>query len=185
MLLTPLFLVVALLIKIDTPGPVFFRQVRVGKDGTHFSIWKFRSMVDQAESSGPGVTVQGDPRITRVGGFLRARKIDELPQLLNVLGGSMSLVGPRPELPRYVRLYSPEERAILESAPGITDPASLAYVNEEALLAAAADPRRHYEDVVMRQKLEVNLAYAREATVISDLGVILRTLWTVARRPAG
>jgi lipopolysaccharide/colanic/teichoic acid biosynthesis glycosyltransferase len=185
MLLAPLFLVVALLIKIDSPGPVFFRQVRVGKDGTHFSIWKFRSMVDHAESSGPGVTVQGDPRITRVGGVLRARKIDELPQLLNVLGGSMSLVGPRPELPRYVRLYSPEERAILESPPGITDPASLAYVNEEELLAAAADPHRHYEDVVMRQKLEVNLAYAREATVLTDLGVILRTLWTIARRPAG
>lgn len=175
----PLLVLLSVLVWVDAPGPVFFRQERVGQHGRPFRIWKFRTMVDGAEASGPGVTVARDARITRVGRWLRQTKLDELPQLLNVLGGSMSLVGPRPELPRYVELYSGEERAVLLYRPGITDPATLAFRREEEILAAAEDPERHYREVVMRDKILLNLEYARRATVWSDVEVIVRTLGAV------
>ena len=169
MLLAPLFLVVALLIKIDSPGPVFFRQVRVGKDGTHFSIWKFRSMVDHAESSGPGVTVQGDPQITRVGGVLRARKIDELPQLLNVLGGSMSLVGPRPERPEFVAQLEreiPFYRTRLLVRPGLTGWAQVNHPYGDSVRGAL-------------EKLEYDLYYVKHRSLFFDLWIVVRTVGTV------
>lgn len=180
--LSPVLLALGVLIKLDSPGPVFFRQVRVGKGGAPFRIWKFRSMRSDAESAGPGITVGGDPRVTRIGRFLRATKLDELPQLFNVLRGEMSLVGPRPEIPAYVELYDAAQRSVLEARPGITDPASLHYRDEEAVLAAAEDPHSYYRDVVMREKISLNLAYRKEATVFSDLGLILRTVAAVLDR---
>lgn len=179
--LLPLFIVLAILVRLDSPGPVFFRQERVGQRGRPFRIWKFRTMVDGAEGMGPGVTASDDSRVTRVGRWLRRAKLDELPQLINVVAGSMSLVGPRPELPRYVALYSPEERAVLSLRPGITDPATLAYRDEEEILSRAPDPQRHYEDVVMRDKIHVNLEYADRATPLTDLVILLRTVRTVIR----
>jgi lipopolysaccharide/colanic/teichoic acid biosynthesis glycosyltransferase len=175
----PLLLVVAVAVKVDSPGPVFHRQERVGRRGERFLMWKFRTMIPDAEAQGPRLTAAGDRRVTRLGGLLRRTKVDELPQLLNVLGGSMSLVGPRPEVPEYVARYRPEERRVLEVRPGITDPASIAYRNEEEILARAPDPVRHYEEVVMRDKLRINLAYLERATVLSDVGVLVRTLAVV------
>lgn len=175
-LLSPVFAGIAVLIKLDSPGPVFFRQVRVGRGGVSFRIWKFRSMRTDAESAGPGITVGGDPRVTRIGRFLRAKKLDELPQLFNVLRGEMSLVGPRPEIPFYVDLYDAAQRPVLDVRPGITDPASLRYRDEEVTLAAADDPQAYYRDVIMREKIDINLAYRREATVFSDLALVLKTV---------
>lgn len=179
--LLPLFIVLAVLVRLDSPGPVLFRQERVGHRGRLFRIWKFRTMVDGAEGMGPGVTASDDARVTAVGRWLRGTKLDELPQLINVVHGSMSLVGPRPELPRYVALYSPEERAVLSLRPGITDPATLAYRDEEEILSRAPDPQRHYEDVVMRDKIRVNLEYAGRATPLTDLVIVFRTVRTVVR----
>lgn len=176
----PVLAGIAVAVRLDSPGPVFHRQERVGKGGETFRMWKFRTMIEDAPARGPRVTAAGDARVTRVGAFLRRTKLDELPQLLNVLGGSMSLVGPRPEVPEYVALYRPEERRVLEVRPGITDPASIAYRDEEEILARVADPMRHYEEVVMREKLAINLDYLERATVLSDLGVILRTLAALA-----
>jgi len=154
LLLSPLFLVVALCVRADSPGPVFFRQERVGRGGKVFRIHKFRTMVVDAPSLGPGLTVGEDARITRIGRWLRRTKIDELPQLLDVLGGRMSLVGPRPELPRYVSSYPPALRELLLGVrPGITDPASLRYADEASLLAAAADPERAYREVLLPAKI--------------------------------
>lgn len=175
-LLAPLFYLVALGIKLDSPGPVFFRQARVGKGGKIFRLVKFRSMRTDAEKLGSQLTVGKDPRITRLGAFLRKTKIDELPQLFNVLTGDMSLVGPRPEVPRYVSLYTEEQRQVLGLLPGITDPASLKYRHENYILARAPDPENWYIDKIMPEKIEINLAYARKATVGSDLGVVLETL---------
>ena len=166
---------VALLIKLGDGGPVFFRQERVGKGGRSFQLWKFRTMRERAEHEGPRLTVGRDPRITRVGAFLRRFKLDELPQLVNVLRGEMSLVGPRPEVPEYVARYTPEQRAVLELMPGITDPASIKYRNESELLAQSADPEASYVNRIMPDKIRMNLEYARRANALTDLGVILRT----------
>lgn len=174
--LTPLFILIAVAIRVDSPGPVFFRQGRVGFGGRVFQIWKFRTMRVDAGENGPRITIGGDPRITRVGRHLRRWKLDELPQLLNVLDGSMGLVGPRPEIPEYVEMYGPRERKVLGFRPGMTDPASLKFRNEELLLRQVEDPLRHYEEVLMPQKVALNLEYARRATAASDLGVILRTI---------
>jgi lipopolysaccharide/colanic/teichoic acid biosynthesis glycosyltransferase len=181
--LAPLLLVIALWIKLDSPGPVFFRQRRVGRQGVPFRIHKFRTMVADAPTRGPAITIGADARITRAGRRLRAWKLDELPQLLDVLAGDMSLVGPRPEMPQYVALYPPELRArVLAVRPGITDPASLRYADESALLAAAADPEREYREVLLPAKLRESAAYADRATLCSDLGVIGRTLGVLWRR---
>jgi lipopolysaccharide/colanic/teichoic acid biosynthesis glycosyltransferase len=173
--LAPLLVPVAVLIKLQDGGPVFFRQVRVGRHGRRFRIWKFRTMVVDAERLGGTLTVGDDPRITGVGRVLRATKLDELPQLLNVLAGEMSLVGPRPEVPQYVALYGLAESKVLDLVPGITDPASIEYSNESSRLARAADPERFYAEQLMPEKIRLNLEYAARATIWSDLMMIGKT----------
>lgn len=181
--LLPAFLFVALAIKLDSPGPVFYRQERVGRAGRPFRIHKFRTMRADADRVGGLLTVGKDARITRVGAFLRAHRLDELPQLIDVLLGHMSLVGPRPEVPRYVALYPAGLREqVLSVRPGITDPASLAYRNEAAQLAAAADPEREYIDVILPAKLAASAAYAAKASLWTDLAVLARTLKVLLTR---
>ena len=176
LLLSPLLLAAALAIKLDSRGPVFYRQQRVGRHGVPFAIHKFRTMAHGA--TGLPLTVGDDPRITRVGAFLRRTRIDELPQFIDVLLGRMSLVGPRPEVPRYVAHYPPALRErVLAVRPGITDPASLAYLDEASLLAQAADPEREYIEVILPAKLQHALAYAERASLGTDIGVLLRTAW--------
>lgn len=175
LLLSPLLVVLALWIKLDSPGPVFYRQERVGRYGITFRIHKFRTMVHG--NRGPELTVGADQRITRAGAFLRRTKLDELPQLIDVLRGVMSLVGPRPEVPRYVALYPREVRdKVLSVRPGITDLASLEYRNESERLALAADPEREYIEVVMPAKLQLASHYVDQSSVVFDLQLILRTL---------
>jgi lipopolysaccharide/colanic/teichoic acid biosynthesis glycosyltransferase len=183
LLLSPLMLAIALAIRLDSPGPVFFRQPRVGRHGVPFRIHKFRSMVADAPQRGPVLTVGDDPRITRIGRWLRRTRLDELPQLLDVLAGRMSLVGPRPEVPQYVVHYPPglRERA-LSVRPGITDPSSLLYLDEAELLARAADPQREYIEVILPRKLQCAADYAAQASLRSDLGVLLRTLKLLLQR---
>ena len=159
--LWPVLLLIALAIVVDDPGPVFYRQVRVGRGGRPFRIFKFRTMVVDADKKGLSITVGRDSRITRVGAFLRKTKLDELAQLLNVLCGQMSFVGPRPEVPRYVELYTPYQRQVLLVRPGITDYASIAYRNENDLLAGADDPERMYIETIMPDKIELNMKYLR------------------------
>lgn len=176
-LLSPFLLLIALAIKLDSPGPVFYRQQRVGLHGAPFRIHKFRTMAHDPHASGPQITVGADARITRVGAVLRRHKLDELPQLIDVLTGTMSLVGPRPEVPRYVALYPPDLRAkVLSVRPGITDAASLAFRDESGLLARAADPEREYVQVVMPQKLALAVSYADTASLGLDLKILWRTL---------
>jgi lipopolysaccharide/colanic/teichoic acid biosynthesis glycosyltransferase len=181
LLLSPLLLAVALAVKLDSPGPVFFRQLRVGRHGVPFRIHKFRTM--GADAPGLPLTVGADPRITRTGAVLRRTRIDELPQLIDVLQGTMSLVGPRPEVPRYVALYPSalRERA-LAVRPGITDPASLEFIDEGERLARAADPEREYVEVILPAKLQRAAEYADRATLWSDLGVLWRTVQRLARQ---
>jgi lipopolysaccharide/colanic/teichoic acid biosynthesis glycosyltransferase len=181
LLLSPLFLLLALLIRLDSAGPIFYRAQRVGKDGGLFSLYKFRSMTVGADKQGPGITVAGDSRVTRVGRFLRRTKLDELPQLLNVLKGEMSLVGPRPEDPRYVALYTPEQRQVLAARPGITSAASLQYRREEELLSGA-DWERVYRQEVMPAKLAIDLAYGQTRTIWTDLRLIFQTILAVLKR---
>lgn len=168
-----------MLIKLDDKGPVFFRQERVGYKGRPFRIWKFRTMVVDAEKIGKPLTVGRDPRITRVGYWLRKFKLDELPQLFNVLVGEMSLVGPRPEVPKYVALYTPEQRKVLDLVPGITDPASIKYRDESEILGRSPDPDRTYLEEIMPEKIRLNLEYAAHATVWSDFIIVLKTLFRV------
>lgn len=177
LLLAPLLAAVALWVKLDSPGPVLFRQHRVGRHGRLFLIHKFRTMAVDAPARGLPLTVGADPRVTRAGAFLRRTRIDELPQLWDVLRGEMSLVGPRPEVPRYVAHWPADLRApLLALRPGLTDPASLAHIDEASLLAAAADPEREYIEHIMPAKLHLSAAYARRATLASDLAVLLQTL---------
>ena len=178
--LSPLFLLTAVLIKRDSPGPVFYRARRVGKDGHEFRLYKFRSMVADADRQGPGITASGDSRVTRVGLMLRRTKLDELPQLINVLTGDMSLVGPRPEDPRYVALYTDEQRQVLAVRPGITSAASLTYRDESALLAGE-DWERQYIQEIMPHKLAIDLDYQARRTLASDLNLILRTVLALMR----
>ncbi len=177
LLLGPLLLMVAVLVVVDSPGPVFFRQERVGRFGRTFRIHKFRTMRHNPTVGGPSLTVQSDPRVTRVGGVLRRYKIDELPQLIDVLRGDMSLVGPRPEVPEYVAHYSESDRALVLSVrPGITDRASLEYSDESALLAQAPDPHRFYIDEILPKKLRHYREYVAEHSVLGDIGIILATV---------
>lgn len=180
-LLSPLLLLIALAVKLDSPGPVFYRQERVGRNGVPFRIFKYRTMVTDADKRGPAITVGRDSRITRVGGFLRGTKLDELAQLLNVLSGTMSFVGPRPEVPKYVALYTPYQRQVLLVRPGITDYASIAYRRESELLGQAEDPEALYIREIMPAKLELNLKYLREISPLTDLRLILRTLAAVVK----
>jgi lipopolysaccharide/colanic/teichoic acid biosynthesis glycosyltransferase len=177
LLLAPLMLAIAASIKLDSRGPVFFRQLRVGRHGVPFRIHKFRTMVPDAPQRGLPLTVGADARITRVGQWLRRSRLDELPQFIDVLAGHMSLVGPRPEVPQYVARYPAalRERA-LSVRPGITDPASLLYLDESDLLARAADPEREYIEVILPRKLQCAADYAEHASLRSDFGVLMRTL---------
>lgn len=179
-LLSPVLLACAAAIKLDSPGPALYRQVRVGRGGREFRIFKLRTMTDGADGRGMQITVGGDARITRVGAVLRKYKLDELAQLLNVLRGEMSFVGPRPEVPRYVRLYSQAQRKVLLVRPGITDLASIAYRNENDLLARSDDPERTYVEEVMPAKLELNRRYIVEFSLLGDLRLIGRTIRAVA-----
>jgi lipopolysaccharide/colanic/teichoic acid biosynthesis glycosyltransferase len=179
-LLSPVLVTVALAVRLSSPGPILFRQRRVGRNGVEFELLKFRSM--RAGNSGPGVTAGGDSRITPVGARLRKWKLDELPQLLNVVRGEMSLVGPRPEVERYVRHYTPEQRAVLSVRPGITGVAQLEYRDEEALLAGRDDVEAFYIREVLPAKLALDLKYLRERTLASDLRILLRTAVALAAR---
>lgn len=177
--LSPVLLLAALWVKLDSPGPALFRQTRVGRRGVPFTIHKFRTM---RVAPGAAITVGADPRITRSGHVLRQTKLDELPQLWDVLRGAMSLVGPRPELPHYVALYPAALREhVLSVRPGITDPASLAFSHEAELLAAASDPEREYREVILPAKLQLSADYAARASLATDLKLILATLARVAR----
>ena len=173
--LAPAFLIVALLISIDSRGPVFYRQARIGRGGRTFRIFKFRTMVVDAERRGGPSTADDDPRITRVGKWLRTRKIDELPQLINVLRGDMSLVGPRPEVPMYVALYTGEEQEILGVRPGLTDWATLWNVDEGAVLAGHPDPERAYLELIRPQKIRFQLEYVRHRSLAVDLKILAQT----------
>ena len=177
LVLWPVLLAVAVWVKLDSPGPVFFRQQRVGRHGVLFRIHKFRTMAIDAPSRGPQITVGADPRITRAGHFLRRTKLDELAQLFDVLAGTMSLVGPRPEVPRYVALYPAALRdKILSVRPGVTDLASIEYRHESALLARAVDPERTYVEEVMPAKLALAARYVDEMSLRNDLRLIGSTL---------
>lgn len=175
--LSPLFLLVSAWIRLDSPGPVFFRQERVGRLGQSFRIHKFRTMRHAPHEPGAQITVGADARITRVGRVLRRHKLDELPQLIDVLAGTMSFVGPRPEVPRYVALYPPALREkVLSVRPGITDPASIEFRDESELLAQAADPERAYIEQVMPAKLRSAADYIDRMSVRTDLQLIARTV---------
>lgn len=176
LLLFPLFLVVALLIKLDSRGPVLFRQERVGQEFRPFLIYKFRTMVQDAHTQGPRITFGHDPRITRVGWFLRKSKIDELPQLFNVLKGDMTFVGPRPEVPRYVELFKHDYEEILTIRPGITDLASLKYRDEAALLGNSDNPEEEYITRVLPDKISLGKQYLEHSSVVFDLKLISKTL---------
>jgi lipopolysaccharide/colanic/teichoic acid biosynthesis glycosyltransferase len=175
---------VGVLIKAEDGGPVFFAQKRIGLGGTPFTIWKFRTMVPGAERLGTLLTTSEDHRITRVGAWLREHKLDELPQLFNVLLGEMTFVGPRPEVSKYVAMYEAEQRKVLELVPGITDRASILFADEGEQLAQNAEPERFYIERIMPEKIRINLEYARNASVLNDLKVILHTVGHVVRRPA-
>jgi len=181
LLVSPLFGLIALAVKLDSPGPVFFRQERVGRGGKPFRIHNFPTMRDGA--AGAQITVGADARITRVGAVLRRTKLDELAQLIDVLEGTMSLVGPRPEVPRYVAMYPAALRdKVLSVRPGITDIASIEYRQESELLARAADPEREYVEVVMPAKLKLAAAYVEQASLATDIRLILRTLGVLLSR---
>jgi lipopolysaccharide/colanic/teichoic acid biosynthesis glycosyltransferase len=172
---SPLLLALAAAIKIGSPGPVFYRGVRVGRFGRKFRIFKFRTMVIDAEKIGGPSTPDDDPRITRIGKFLRKRKLDELPQFINVLLGDMSLVGPRPEVSQYVDLYTEEERAILSVRPGVTDWASIWNPDEGALLAGSPDPEKTYLEQIRPQKIRLQLEYVRKQSFLTDLSILGET----------
>ena len=180
--LSPLFLVLAIWIKLDSPGPVFYRQVRVGRHNKDFRIYKFRSMKVGADKQGL-ITVGGhDPRITRSGYFIRKYKLDEFPQLINVFIGDMSLVGPRPEVRKYVDMYTPEQMHVLDVRPGVTSLASIRYRNENELLDKAEDPDQFYIDVVMQDKLAIDLEYVQNASFWYDIKLIFRTFWEIVSK---
>jgi lipopolysaccharide/colanic/teichoic acid biosynthesis glycosyltransferase len=175
LLCSPLFLAVATLIKLDSNGPVFFAQQRIGKHFRPFWIYKFRSMVRDASEKGSLISVEHDPRITRIGHVLRKTKIDELPQLINVLKGEMSLVGPRPEVPTFVQLFRNDYEEILQVYPGITDLASLKYRDEAALLARSKNPEQEYVEHVLPDKIKLAKEYVKKSSFLFDLVLILRT----------
>ncbi len=180
-LLSPLFLAVAVAVKLDSRGPVFFLQQRVGLNFRPFQMYKFRTMVVDAPKLGGQLTVTGDPRVTRSGRWLRKLKIDELPQLINVVLGEMSLVGPRPEVARYVDQMRDDYREVLSVRPGITDLASVKYRDESAILAAAEDPERAYIEQILPDKLAISREYIRDVSLWLDLKIILQTLVRIVR----
>lgn len=177
--LCPIFLILAIWIKIDSKGPVFYRQVRVGKDNKDFRIFKFRSM-RVGSDKGSLVTIGGrDPRITRSGYFIRKLKLDELPQLINVFVGDMSLVGPRPEVRHYVDYWTVEQMHVLDVRPGITDPASIKFRNENEMMEKADNPEEFYIHVIMQEKLKLYIDYVNHHSFFGDIGLILKTFWVI------
>ena len=177
--LCPLFLILAIWIKLDSKGPVFYRQVRVGYKNKDFRIFKFRSMRVGADK-GSLVTIGGhDPRVTRSGYFIRKFKFDELPQLINVFLGDMSLVGPRPEVRHYVDYWTPEQMHVLDVRPGITDPASIKFRNENELMEKAEDPEKYYIEVIMQEKIKLYLEYVEKHSFFYDLGLIFKTFFVI------
>ena len=178
----PFFVLIALAIVLDSRGGVFYRQSRMGKNMQPFGMLKFRTMVTGAEQAGKLTLGGADNRITRVGGFLRKYKLDEFPQLINILKGEMSVVGPRPETLNYVALWTPEQQQVLTVLPGLTDFASLAYVDEGELLAAADDPERLYTEEIMPAKIAMNLQYIQEKSMATDLKIIFRTIGKIVSR---
>lgn len=180
-LLSPLMVVIALLVLFSGRGGVFYSQSRVGQHNTDFKVLKFRTMKPGADRAGLLTVGDRDPRVTRVGRWLRHYKLDELPQLFNVVAGQMSLVGPRPEVRRYVDLYSPDQMKVLSVRPGITDPASIEFIDENALLGASDNPEQTYIVQVMPRKLELNLKYLQTANWIADLTVLLKTVKAIFR----
>jgi len=180
LVLSPLFAAAAVLIKLDSRGPVFFRQTRVGRHFRPFVIYKFRTMREGAEKEGALITVGGDARVTKVGHFLRTYKIDELPQLINVLKGDMSLVGPRPEVREYVQLFKADYEKLLRIRPGITDPASLRYSEEESVLASAGDWQEDYLQRILPEKIKLSLRYVENNSIFKDFRLILQTIFKIA-----
>ena len=177
--LSPLMLFIAICIKLGSRGPVFYKQVRVGWKNKDFSILKYRSMRVGADKESL-VTIGGhDPRVTRLGYFLRKFKLDELPQLINVFVGDMSLVGPRPEVRHYVDYWTPEQMHVLDVRPGITDPASIKFRNENELLEKAEDPEKYYIEVIMQEKIKLYLEYVDHHSFLGDLGIIFKTIWAI------
>lgn len=182
LVLSPLFFVLAVWIKCDSKGPVFYRQVRVGRNNRDFRLYKFRSMRVGSDKKGL-ITIGGhDPRVTRSGYYIRRYKLDELPQLINVFAGNMSLVGPRPEVRKYVDLYTPEQMHVLDVRPGITDLASIRYRNENELLEQADDPDRYYVDVIMQDKLRINLEYVADHSFLKDIKLIGMTFRAIVSK---
>ena len=179
LLLAPALVIVAIIIKLDSPGPAFFRQVRVGRHFRTFRINKFRTMAADAAAKGPAITGAADPRVTRAGRWLRRTKIDELPQLWNVLRGDMSLVGPRPELPKYVDRFQAEYRDVLKLRPGLTDPSSLKYLDEARWLEDTADPEETYVSRILPDKLALARQYVEGASFLVDLKLMALTLLCV------
>jgi lipopolysaccharide/colanic/teichoic acid biosynthesis glycosyltransferase len=178
---SPILLAAALAVKLDSRGPVLFAQQRVGRNFRPFRIYKFRTMVVDAEKRGGQITFGADPRITRVGRVLRKTKLDELPQLLNVLLGDMSLVGPRPEVPRYVEMFRDDYALVLSMRPGLTDPASVKYRDEAEQLATSDDPEREYAERILPDKIALARQYIAQATFWGDIGLLLKTLVRIAR----
>ena len=179
--LSPLFIILAIWIKLDSKGPVFYRQVRVGYKNKDFRIFKFRSMRVGADK-GSLVTIGGhDPRVTRSGYFIRKFKFDELPQLINVFLGDMSLVGPRPEVRHYVDYWTPEQMHVLDVRPGITDPASIKFRNENELMEKADNPEKYYIEVIMQEKIKLYLEYVEKHSFLYDIGLIFQTFWVIVK----
>lgn len=183
LLLFPVFVIVAIIIRLDSPGPVFFRQVRIGRGGEPFRIHKFRTMRAEQPGGAPQITIGADPRITRVGHFLRKSKADEMAQLIDVFIGKMSFVGPRPEVPLYVEYYPEEVRSkVLSVRPGITDRSSLLFIDEAKLLAGVSDPEEYYVREILPAKLRYHESYVDQRSLWLDIKIIFATLLSVFRR---
>jgi lipopolysaccharide/colanic/teichoic acid biosynthesis glycosyltransferase len=180
-LLSPLLALIAAVVRLSSPGGAIYGQVRVGQGGVPFRILKFRTMVEGADRMAANVSPAGDPRVTRVGRLLRSWYLDELPQLVNVVRGDMRLVGPRPETPEYVAMYTPDERRVLEVKPGIVGPSTLAFMDESARLAAAENPGRHYEAVLLHERVGLDLQYLGRRSTLTDIQLLLRQVIAIAR----
>ena len=181
LVLSPLFLILAIWIKLDSKGPVFYKQIRVGRNNNDFQLFKFRSMRVGSDKKGLITVGERDPRITRSGYFIRKYKLDEFPQLINVFIGDMSLVGPRPEVRKYVEMYTPEQMHVLDVRPGITDPASIKFRNENELMEKAEDPEKYYIEVIMQEKIRLYLEYVQNASFWYDIKLIFLTFWTIVK----
>lgn len=181
LILSPLFLVIAIWIKFDSPGPIFYRQVRVGRHNKDFRIFKFRSMRVGADKGSLVTIGNRDTRVTHSGYYIRKFKIDELPQLINVFIGDMSLVGPRPEVRYYVNYWTPEQMRVLDVRPGVTDPASIKFRNENELMEKAENPDDFYINVIMQEKIKLYLEYVDNHSFFGDIGLIFKTFWAIVK----